>query len=878
MLIIDGNSILNRCFYGIKLLSTKKGQYTNAIYGFLTTLEKLKQESQADNTIIAFDLKTPTFRKEIFDGYKAGRRGMPDELVSQVPVLKSLLGFLGYKIVSCEGYEADDIIGTLANIFRQSGHPCIIATGDRDLLQLVSDGVSVRIATTKAGQAQSVLYDENSVHENFGVSPRQLIEIKALQGDTSDNIPGVKGIGPKIAQSLIQEFGDIDNLYDNLESANIKENLKSKLKGGKESAYMSKKLGTICLHAPIDLNIEDYMQCLPNVPEAKRLMLDLEFYSLVDKLLPQGNSSSEKNKDDLNQGSKANFAITELSDKVSQNKLLAKLTLSESASTFMYKASNNKIDFVAIRFENIVYTIKNLDTYADEFINSFLESEKIKKIAYSIKEVQKIALKSGEQVNGLYFDISLAAYILNPSSSDYSIERLKDEYRLTENEYLPQKTAQYCEDEQCVIRNAVTLKKLEEIFYKELESNEQLDLIFKIENPLAEILAQMECCGFRVDKQGLLSYSATISEKIRKIENEIYKIIGFQFNLNSPKQLGAALFDELELPHGKKNKSGYSTNAKVLEKLRGYHPIIDMILEFRGLSKLKSTYCDSMAKLVESDGRIHPCFVQTETRTGRISCIEPNLQNIPIRTEMGRQLRKYFCAESGYLLIDADYSQIELRVLAHLSNDKNMIQAFKNEEDIHTLTASKIFNLPVNMINTEARVRAKAVNFGIIYGIGAFSLSQDLKITVKEANDYIKSYLAKYERVNDYLTRIVETAKEKGYCETMFHRRRYLPELSSSNFNLRSFGERVARNMPIQGSAADIIKIAMIGVSSELVKKNLNAKIILQVHDELIIECPVSEQTQVESILRQKMENAAKLSVPLTVNISSGETWYDCKN
>lgn len=870
-MIIDGNSILNRSFYGIKLLSTKKGQYTNAIYGFITTLQKLKEETFPDAIAIAFDVPGPTFRKKIFSGYKSNRKGMPDELFSQLPVLKNLLKLLGYNIVECENYEADDILGTLSHSFKKNGHMCIIATGDRDLLQLVSENISVRIASTKYGSPYSTLYNEDVILEKFGVHPSQLIEVKALQGDTSDNIPGVKGIGEKTAQILIKEFGNIDNIYNNIDTIDVKESIRKKLIDGKQSAYMSRELGKICTNAPVDTNIKSYIPSIPDVQEAKSLMIDLEFYSIIDKILPV--NSHEIKKMGMNNSKSIKVIDVENSEFLDE---LFKEIEEEQEAAFNLEILENKIDILCVMHKDKIYLFKNIKDEFLDFAKKVLENEKIKKVFYDIKSIKKNALKIGLNINNIYFDVMLSSYLLNPSSTNYNLERLSQEYKVNISN-LDLGNHNYSESEQLIIKNTIFISKLKEVFYKELKENEQLSLLFDIEEPLAQILADMEYRGFKVDKNGLLSYSQILNEKINKIQNEIYKNAGFEFNINSPKQLGMILFENLDLPKGKKNKSGYSTDAKVLEKLRPYHPIINMILEFRVLSKLKSTYCDGMADLVADDGRIHPSFVQTETRTGRISCVEPNLQNIPVRTETGRQLRKYFCAKEGCLLVDADYSQIELRVLAHLSGDKNMIDAFNNNEDIHSLTASKIFNLPINMIGNEARLRAKTVNFGIIYGIGAFSLSQDLKISVAEADKYIKAYLSKYSGVDDYMKTMVSDAKSKGYAETMFKRRRYLPELSSSNFNLRSFGERVARNMPIQGSAADIIKIAMINVSKEIRKRNLTSDIILQVHDELIIESPEKEMDEVRTILKEEMESAIELDVPLTVNISTGRTWYDSK-
>lgn len=870
-LIIDGNSVLNRSFYGIKLLSNKKGQYTNAIYGFLTTFQKIKDEFSPDAVAVAFDMPGPTFRKDIFTEYKAQRKGMPDELASQMPILKRLLKLLGYKIVQCSGYEADDILGTLSVSFSEQGHLTLIATGDRDSLQLVSENTLVRIASTKHGKAESTLYDVGRIKEVYGVSPKELIEIKALQGDTSDNIPGVKGIGQKTAESLIQNYKSIDNIYDNIDSPDIRESVKKKLIEGKDNAYMSKKLGTICTSVPIETDINLYIPAKPDSKDARALMTELEFYSLIDKVCPN------KPKDEIpNSSDKPKEKIK--AEKISKFDDLIKDVEKTGCKVSVHaEFKEDKISFMALCGADKLYYIDNINNNLGEPIKNFLENENINKVVYDLKGMINGLNKADIKIKGVSSDIMLSAYILNPSASNYGLGRLCEEYRIDNADI---EDAQcYSDSQLSTLKSVVLISRLEKILSNELIKNHQEDLLSKIELPLSYVLADMEIAGFRVDKEGLSEYDRVLSDKICEIQAQIYKSMGFEFNINSPKQLGIALFEDLGLPKRKKNKTGYSTSAQVLESLINYHPAIAMILQFRALSKLKSTYCDGMIKLINpSDGRIHAYFNQIETRTGRISCTDPNLQNIPVRTQAGRKLRKYFCADDSCVLVDADYSQIELRILAHLSDDKNMIDAFNSNEDIHTLTASKIFNIPVSMIGSEARTRAKSVNFGIIYGIGAFSLSQDLGISRAEADGYIKAYLQKYKGVDEYLKVMVENAKSNGYAETMFNRRRYLPELSSSNFNLRSFGERVARNMPIQGTAADIIKIAMIKVNNKLKEGGFKARIILQVHDELIVETPTDEVMQVKRILKENMENAVNLRVPLTVNISSGKTWYDAKD
>ena len=877
-LIVDGNSILNRSFYGIKLLSNKKGQYTNAIYGFLTSFQKVKEEYKPEAIAIAFDLPYPTFRKEIFKDYKANRKGMPNELASQLPILKELLTYLGYKIIECPGYEADDILGTLSKKFEECGHEVLIYTGDRDSLQLVSNSISVRLACSKNGKSDFETYDTKKIKEVYGVSPLELIEIKALQGDTSDNIPGVKGIGSKIAEFLVQNFKSLDNIYKNIMLIEIKEGVRKKLIEGKDSAYMSRKLGKINLEAPIETGINFYLfnkvDTKTDTKKAKNIMVDLELFSLIDKFIGEEYQTGLGD----NRGNPKSFVEVE---RVLDLEILKHCLEGCKEIVFNANFEESRLKSFAVLCNKKIYYIENLNEDTFLYLKNMLENKNISKIVYDAKNLFLNLNKIGINIENICFDITLASYILNPSSSDYSLQRLSAEYNLSDFDIKDIKNIKDENDKKFssieFFKGTKIIGELKEVLFNKLSENNQLDLLFNIELPLAKVLAQMENYGFKVDKQGLVNYSKVLSGEVDKIQSEIYNILGFEFNINSPKQLGVALFETLGLPKGKKGKSGYSTSAEVLEGLRAYHPVIDMILKFRAFSKLKSTFCDGMVKLISADGRIHARFNQTETRTGRISCTDPNLQNIPVRTETGRELRKYFCTEEGYVLVDADYSQIELRVLAHLSKDKNMIEAFKNDEDIHTLTASKIFNLPSDMIGSEARTRAKAVNFGIIYGMGAFSLAKDLGVTRAEASRYIKAYLSKYNKVDLYLQQMVSSAKTNGYSETMFNRRRYLPELSSSNFNLRAFGERVARNMPIQGSAADIIKIAMIKVDKRLKNENLNAKLILQIHDELIVESRSDDAEEVKLILKEEMENAVDLLVPLKVNISLGKTWYDAK-
>lgn len=843
LLVVDGNSILNRAFYGIRLLTTKDGQFTNAIYGFLTMLLKIQEDVTPDAVAIAFDLKAPTFRHKAYDGYKSNRKGMPEELHQQLQPLKDLLTLLGYTIITKEGYEADDILGTLSHTCKLNGDECVLATGDRDSLQLINDKVTVRLASTKGGKANAILYDEKKIMDDYGVTPRQLIEIKAIQGDSSDCIPGVPGIGPKGAGDLIQRFNNLDYIYENLDTIDIKDGMRKKLRENKDSAYMSRMLGEIKLDIPIDTDINHYLVNCTQPDEASRMMAKLELFSLIDKFkLKEVESAEETPKE------KKKYSLNEKNT----IDLLGK-------ELYIYSNSKSKgdIDYLYIIEENEIIKTTDVDTV--------LKSEN-KKYVYSSKELFAYADKTGFEIKNLVFDVTLASYLLNPNSSSYDIDKLNGEYEVEtydgEDEFL------------CNIAPMIDLCNILE---KKIEQCNQKKLLNEIEIPLSNVLARMENLGFAVDKQGIEDFGKMLKENIENLKSEIYNSVGREFNINSPKQLGVALFEDLALPCKKKTKSGYSTSADVLESLKNQHPVVSMVLQYRTLSKLNSTYCEGLLKVIGDDGRIHSSFNQTETRTGRISSTEPNLQNIPVRTELGREMRKFFTAREGWVLVDADYSQIELRVLADISGDKNMIDAFKNNQDIHAITASQVFNMPLDFVTGEMRSRAKAVNFGIVYGIGAYSLAKDIGVTNKEAKNYIESYLKHYSGIDKYMHDVVEKAKDTGYVETVFGRRRYLPELSASNGMTRAFGERVARNAPIQGTAADIIKIAMIKVDKRLKEENLEARLVLQVHDELIVECPSHESMRVAMILQEEMEKAVSLSVPLVADSAVGKTWYDAK-
>ncbi len=845
LLVVDGNSIVNRAFYGIRPLTNREGQFTHAIYGFLTMLRKIEKEENPDAVAVAFDLKAPTFRHKAYDGYKATRKGMPPELASQMPPLRELLGLLGYTIVTCEGYEADDILGTFAAACENSGNECVIATGDRDSLQLVSDKTHVHLCTNR----DDILYTPDKIREDYGVTPAELIEIKAIQGDSSDNIPGVAGIGPKGAGDLIQRYHSVAYIYDHLDELDIKPGVRKKLAASKDNALLSRMLGEIVKDAPIDTELEHYRVNMRDRAACARYMARLELFSLIDKY-------------DLEVSPDAAEAAAETAMLCVKEGEIPHIN--EKEIFLQFEITDQVLKHFAVASDGTVYLSRD-----EALFDSLLADEGRTLYLRGSKALFAYADARGTEVRAKLFDVELAAYLLEPSSKDYTDENLCAANRIE----LP-----VADDEAHKPYRALAVyRRLCDKLLNEIRANGQESLLFDIEIPLARVLAKMENVGFGVDRQGIADYGAALSAQIAQLEEEIYQAAGSRFNINSPKQLGKILFEDLGLPAKKKTKSGYSTNAEVLEGLRYEHPVVEMVLQYRTLAKLNSTYCEGLLKVIAPDGRIHSSFNQTETRTGRISSTEPNLQNIPVRTELGREMRKFFCAKDGWVLVDADYSQIELRVLAHIARDSNMIEAFKNGEDIHAITASQVFNLPPEMVTPLMRSRAKAVNFGIVYGIGAFSLGKDIGVSTKEASRYINTYLAHYNGVDRYMQAVVEKAKQDGYVETMFGRRRYLPELSSGKHMMRAFGERVARNMPIQGTAADIIKIAMVRVDERLKKEGLQARLILQVHDELIVEAPQEESARVMALLQEEMENAVQLEVPLTADAAVGRTWYDAK-
>ncbi len=867
LLVIDGNSILNRAFYGVRLLTTKDGKFTNGIFGFMNILIGMLDEYKPDSVAVAFDVKHPTFRHEMYDAYKGTRKPAPSELVEQFPTLKELLGYLGFTVVEKPGYEADDILGTLSSMCTADDF-CYIATGDRDSLQLVRDNVNVLLATTRMGKSETVKYDIAKINEVYGVTPQQLIDIKAIQGDTSDNIPGVAGIGEKGAADLIQKFGSIEYIYDNLAELDIKAGMKAKLEASRDNAFLSKRLGTICLEAPVDTNLDSYKIKEPDSEKAANLLNSLEMFKILNRL----------NLGDVKATENADTKTIKLYEAEDYDTLYNTLKANGKAF-FTVKYNDFGIEYMLFKTTEGVALVSNNDFMFISFVSSLFSDSSIEKYTDDSKRLFGFCDESGIDLVNIALDTSLAAYLLNPNSSDYSVKALSGVYSLNNIKIDCGELAEFYETEGDYVNACAVMEALSVKLSAEVNENNQGNLLKDIELPLARVLASMEREGFSVDKDGLVAYGDKIGASLEESLRAVYDMAGCEFNLNSPKQLSDVLFseDKLNLPHGKKTKSGYSTNADVLESLRDKHPIVNEILKYRALQKLKSTYCEGLLKVIDNDGRIHSTLNQTETRTGRISSAEPNLQNIPVRTELGRELRRFFNAKDGYVLVDADYSQIELRVLAALAKDENMINAFISGADIHSITASQVLGVPLQEVTPNDRRKAKAVNFGIVYGIGAFSLSQDIGTSVVEADRYIKGYLANYSGVAAFMENSKSSAKEKGYAETYFGRRRYLPELQESNAIRRGFGERVAMNMPIQGTAADIIKIAMIRVYERLKEEFPKARLIMQVHDELIIEAPEAEAEQVAQLLKETMESACDLSVPLTVEVACGKTWYDTK-
>ncbi|MDR1927393.1 MAG: DNA polymerase I, partial [Oscillospiraceae bacterium] len=853
LLVLDGNSILNRAFYGIKLLTTKDGRYTNAIHGFLSIFLSLREQYQPEGVAIAFDVKAPTFRHRLYEDYKAQRSGMPPELAQQLPVLKELLCALGLCLLEAPGWEADDILGTLAAACGEADS-CLLATGDRDSLQLVSERVTVLLAATKGDRPQTTCYTPELVREEYGVAPAQLIEIKALMGDASDNIPGIAGIGRKTAQSLVAQFSSLENLFGHLDDPSLKAGVRTKLEQGRESAFLSRTLGTICCEAPVETKYEAFLPGQPDAARVTRLMAELELFALLDRLhLEQAAAASE-----AAQGQTASLPVREGND---LEALLAALREAGKA-VFLPCFDGDILEALLFAEEDALLRVPCADAAFPAFCKGLLEDEKIKKSTVDAKRLFRCCLCGGIAVKGMVMDTALAGYLLNPNASGYAPLRLAREYALA----LPLANS---ETEQA----AAVLPALVEVLEEKLRESGQLALLREVELPLARLLASMELTGILVDAQRIALFGGELEERLQELTAEIARETGLIFNINSPKQLGEVLFGKLGLRAPKKTKTGYSTSAETLEALRGEHPVIDLVLEYRTFSKLKSTYCDGLGKVIGADGRIRSTLNQTETRTGRISSSEPNLQNIPVRTALGSELRRCFIAPEGWLLLDADYSQIELRVLAAMAEEETMQRAFREGADIHTITASQVFGLPEDMVTPLMRSRAKAVNFGIIYGIGAFSLAKDIGVSFREAEQYIQGYFAHYPKIQAFRAALIEQARACGYARTLFGRRRALPELRHSQRQLREFGERVAVNMPIQGTAADIIKIAMVRVEERFAREGLRARLILQVHDELIAEAPVEEADKAAACLREEMEAAVQLSVPMEAQVHTGRDW-----
>lgn len=863
LLILDSNSILNRAFYGVRYLSAKDGTPTNAIYGFLNILLKLIKEQEPDYICAAFDVKAPTFRHKQYEGYKAQRKPMPEGLAAQMPLAKDVLRAMGVTILEKEGYEADDIIGTVARLCEESEISCFIATGDKDDLQLASDKTKVILTVTKSGYNETIIYDDKGVKEKYHVTPTEFIDVKALMGDPSDNIPGVKGVGEKTAMSLIEKHHSIEYIYENIDDIGLKGAMLQKMKDGREMAFMSKELATINRNTPIEFNAEKCVfDGFENNGELYEILKRLELNSIIKKLDLSGVDNVKENED----------IFKDFSYQVGDKNMI-----SGDKVTVVLDFDGDNISSAAVGAGNNAVVLNEQDD-----IKELLEDDSIAKVMFDVKEAI-VKLNCRIDIKNIADDTAIAAYLVDPAKNEYTIEKLASEYFGTVIEKPEVKQLSLLDDvetdrSEYLAKCAVALGVLNERIGDKIKENGQEKLYHEVELPLVTVLAHLEINGFLVDDHQLKEFADKLGEKIDALTNEIYMLAGEEFNINSPKQLGVILFEKLELKPVKKTKTGYATNADVLEKLRDKHPIVNFIMEYRQLAKLKSTYCDGLRAVVNPNThRIHSVFTQTVTVTGRLSSTEPNLQNIPTRTELGREIRKMFVAKEGYVLVDADYSQIELRVLAHIANDETMINAFRNNEDIHAVTASQVLGIPLEDVTKEQRSSAKAVNFGIVYGIGEFSLAQDLHISVKEAKAYIESYLEKYHGVRNYMESIKEQAKKDGYVKTMLNRIRYIPELKSPNYNIRQFGERVALNTPIQGTAADIIKLAMVRVDNRLINEGLKSKLILQVHDELIVEAHKDEVDKVKQILSEEMQSAMELNVPLKVDMSTGHSWYDAK-
>ena len=846
LMILDGNSIINRAFYGIRMLNASDGTPTNAVYGFLSTFRRVFDLAQPQAVCVAFDVHAPTFRHEQYALYKAQRKPMPEELAVQMPLLKQTLDYMGVRRLELAGWEADDLLGTVARRCEAAGWTCDVVTGDKDSLQLITDSTHVFNVKTRMGQTDTIEYTPERFREEYGFDPIRMIDLKALMGDSSDNIPGVPGIGEKTAKDLLVRFGTVADIYRDLDALDIKPGVRKKLTEGRGSAQLSFDLATIRTDAPIDFALESAVWDHDYQPELYDWFRRLNFTSLSEKWGLQPS-------DPARETAHALPAVD-----VADGDALRALEQMVTAAPCVAVLAPAGLDALTLCDGKACYAL-SWAQLGDDY-NAFLRllfSDRVRKAGHNIKDLMRALLDEGLPTDGFVFDTALAAYLLDATAGSYDLPRLAQTYL---GEELP---------------DVQTIWALQPVLHEKMEAQAMLPLYTDVELPLCPVLARMEQAGFLVDRKALYDFGERLTSSIEQLQQSIWALAGEPFNIQSPKQLGNVLFERLMLPAGKKTKTGWSTNAAVLDKLRGKHPIIEQILDYRTLTKLKSTYADGLLKEISADGRIHTNFQMTVTATGRLSSTEPNLQNIPVRRELGAQIRKMFVASPGKVLVDADYSQIELRLLAHIANDETMIAAFRSGEDIHAVTASQVFGVPLAEVTPLQRSHAKAVNFGIVYGISAFSLAQDIGVFQSEAKAYMDSYFAKYHGVRDYMTRVVEQAKADGYVTTLFGRRRDLPELKSSNFNLRSFGERVALNMPIQGTAADIIKAAMVRVDARMRAEHLQARLLLQVHDELIVECPAEEAETVKAILIEEMEHVVDYRVPLLVDAKIGASWAE---
>ena len=909
LVLVDGNSIANRAFYGImgsKMLTTKDGKYTNAVYGFLAILFKILEDVKPQYIAVAFDLKVPTARHKMYEGYKANRKGMPEELAEQMPIIKQVLKAMNIDIIEKEGYEADDVLGTLSRFGEKQGLEVHILSGDRDTFQLATDNVKIHIPRTKAGKTETEIYDRNKVKEVYGIEPKQLIEVKGLQGDTSDNIPGVPGIGEKTALSLIQKYGTIENLYNLLEKneTDLKGKQKEKIEQNKDLAELSHFLGTINLEVPIEDTLEDLKLEEWNKDEVLKIFKELNFKRYIERFNLENQSKEQLQNGEIseNEDNKlqnlfniVDISIENILEIIKKQKQMI-FYIQTTEDNIEEKIIKKKITSMAIynKEKNEVYNIFFKDEKDAKILKEVLEDENIKKKSHHLSETYILLKQIDIEIRGIEYDAKIAGYILNPTDNKLKLDDLIEQYLgLNIQDYTGKEQQEQItlfeennkdENKENDIKKkqisfyAYAISKLEEMMIEKLKEINALDLFYNIDIPTITVLSDMQWNGMYANIEELNKFGEELKLKIDEKIKNIHKLAGEEFNVNSTKQLGEILFEKMKLPVIKKTKSGYSTDVDVLEKLRGEDPIIEEILDYRQLAKLNSTYIEGLRPYINpKTHRIHSFFHQTITATGRISSTEPNLQNIPTRFELGKRIRKIFEPEKGNVYIDADYSQIELRVLAHISGDKHMIQAFENNEDIHKQAASKVFKTPIDQVTKEQRSDAKAVNFGIVYGISDFGLGEQLGISRKIAKKYIDEYLTEYSGIKEFMENITEEAKEKGYVETLFHRRRYIPELKSKNYMVRQFGSRAAMNTPIQGTAADIMKIAMINVYNELKKRNLKSKIVLQVHDEMMIEVPENEIEEVKNILQECMQNAVKLKVPLIAEVSIANNWYDCK-